>query len=88
MEQMLGYITVLIHSSRLQDQRQQRKLKELLSSLGCIPNDSKMRIIYINVYQKGVLNTALQSSAILLKVSKSMELILLFAARVMYGNII
>lgn len=71
MEHMLGY-TVLIHSSRLQDQSQQMKLKAIFSGLYSILKEvtAKLESSTSVEYQKGVLNTALHSSVIFLKVSK------------------
>lgn len=73
MEQMLGY-TVLIHSSRLQDRSQQTKLKTttIFSGLHSILKEitAKLESCASVEYQKDVLNTALHSLVILLKVRK------------------
>lgn len=90
---MLGY-TVFIHSSILQDHSQQTKLKAItnFSGLYSILKEvtAKLESSTSVEHQKGVFNTALHPSAILLKVSKKNKLIgiILFAVRVMYGNII
>lgn len=72
----VGY-TVLIHSSRLQDESQQTKIKAITIFSRKIGRYSILKEMTAKLesstsveYQKGVLNTASHSSIILLKVSK------------------